>query len=71
MELEEQQTKKMRSISLSNDTTRTQIIKISEDSLLPQKGAVRKSPVFLLQLDESIDVAACAQLLVYPRYYDG
>ncbi|XP_055505557.1 protein FAM200C-like [Leucoraja erinacea] len=34
-------------------------------------SAVKSSPVYSLQLDDTTDVASCSQLLVYVRYLDG
>uniref|UniRef100_UPI00358E5144 protein FAM200C-like n=1 Tax=Myxine glutinosa TaxID=7769 RepID=UPI00358E5144 len=43
---------------------------MSNDILLQVVSAVKSSPVYSLQLDESTDVASCSQLLVYVRYLD-
>lgn len=43
---------------------------MSEDILLQVVSAVKSSPVYSLQLDESTDVASCSQLIVYVRYLD-
>ena len=65
--LGEQQSNKLRSISLSNDTVKNRISDMSEDILLQVVTAVKSSPVYSLQLDESTDVESCAQLIVYVR----
>ena len=44
---------------------------MNEDILLQVVTAVKNSPVYSLQLDESTDVASCSQLLVYVRYLDS
>lgn len=44
---------------------------MSEDILLQVVVAVKSSPVYARQLNESTDVALCSQLLVYIRYLDG
>ncbi|XP_068229447.1 protein FAM200C-like [Palaemon carinicauda] len=43
---------------------------MSDDIMLQVVAAVRCSPVYSLQLDESTDVASCSQLIVYVRYLD-
>ena len=77
--LGEQQSNKFRQISLSNDTVKSlsndtvksRISDTSNDILLQVVSAPKSSPVYLLQLDESTDVASCSQLLVCVRYLDG
>ncbi|XP_068205374.1 protein FAM200C-like [Palaemon carinicauda] len=60
----------MRAISLSNDTVSSRILDMSDEIMLQVVAAVRSSPVYSLQLDESTDVASCSQLIVYVRYLD-
>ncbi|XP_076348017.1 protein FAM200C-like [Tachypleus tridentatus] len=43
---------------------------MNEDILLQVVTAVKSSPVYSLQLDESTDVASCSQLIVYIHYRD-
>ena len=62
---------KLNEISLSNDTVKKRIPKMSKDILLQVVEEVRSSPLFSLQLDESTDISSCAQLLVYARYIFG
>ena len=62
---------KLRSISLSNDAVKNRISDMSEDILLQVVTAVKSSPAYSLQLDESTDVESCAQLIVYVRYLEG
>ena len=69
--LGEEQSKKMTSISLSNDTIRSRISEMSDDILQQVVASVKSSPMYSLQLDESTDVANCAQLLVFVRYLEA
>ena len=62
---------KMAQISLSNDTVKSRISEMSADILAQTVKAVKESPVYSLQLDESTDVSSCSQLVVYCRYFDG
>eukprot|EP00106_Octopus_bimaculoides_P017669 XP_014785111.1 PREDICTED: SCAN domain-containing protein 3-like [Octopus bimaculoides] len=68
--LGEQQAHQLRAISLSNDTVKNQILDMSENILLQVVTAVKSSPVYSLQLDESTDVASCSQFLVHVHYLD-
>ncbi|XP_076348023.1 protein FAM200C-like [Tachypleus tridentatus] len=43
---------------------------MNEDILLQVVTAVKSSPVYSLQLDESTDFASCSQLIVYVHYRD-
>ena len=63
--------KEIEAISISNDTVKSRISDLSEDILLQVVAAVKSSPVYSLQLDESTDVASCSQLFVYVRYFEG
>ena len=64
----EEKSNTLKKISLSNDTVKKRISEMSQDILLQVVEEVRSSPRFSLQLDESIDISSCAQLLVYARY---
>ena len=59
---------KMRQISLSNDTIQRRISDMSEDVKEQVINEMKTSPLFSLQVDETTDVASCAQLLVFVRY---
>lgn len=62
--------KKIEDISLSNNTIKSRIDKMSydvEDQLLHK---LKKSPYFGMQCDESTDVSQCSQLLNFVRYFD-
>ena len=69
--LGEKQSVKFKMISLSNDTIRSRIQDMSHDVLEQIVSSVKDSPIFSLQLDESTDVASCAQLIVFVRYISG
>nr|XP_056706361.1 zinc finger BED domain-containing protein 5-like [Euleptes europaea] len=62
--------KKLSAISLPNDTVRRRIDDMSADILDQVIQEIKSAPlpIFSIQLDESTDVANCAQLLVYVRY---
>ncbi|XP_055489425.1 lipoxygenase homology domain-containing protein 1-like [Leucoraja erinacea] len=53
------------------EQVKSRISYMSNDILLQVVSAVKSSPVYSLQLDESKDVASCSQLLVYVCYLDG
>lgn len=68
--LNEESKKKFQQISLSNDTVRTRIEKMShnvEEQLIVK---ILQSPYFALQCDETTDVSQCAQLLTFVRFLD-
>ena len=60
--------KKMQQLFLSDKTIRRRISKMSIDVKEQIINEVKNSPLFSFQLDESTDVASCAQLLVFVRY---
>ena len=62
--------RKLNDISLSDNTVQRRIYDLSEDIKTQVIEQIKESPSgwFLLQLDESTDVASCAQLLVFVRY---
>ena len=57
----------------SNDTVCRQIVDMSDDVKQQMIAELKKAPFgkFAIQLDESTDVTACAQLLVFVRYVSG
>lgn len=63
----EKQANKIKSIPLSNDTVSRRINDMSYDTKEQLVRAIRGSPCFGIQLDESTDVAGLAQLIVFVR----
>ena len=63
---------KLDNVSLSNNTVKRRIEEMSAD-IEDQIVLAVKSSIFgfSIQLDESVDVTNCSQLLVYVRYIDG
>ena len=66
--LGEEESKKMKQISLSNDTIKNRIDEMSDNIKGQVVSKILSSPLFALQPDESTDVANIAQLLVFCRY---
>ncbi|XP_068227396.1 zinc finger BED domain-containing protein 5-like [Palaemon carinicauda] len=64
---------KVTSVPLSNDTVHRRIVDMSEDVKQQVIAELKEASLgkFAIQLDESTDVAACAQLLVFVRYVTG
>jgi len=62
---------KINKISLSNNTIKNRIEDMSKNILDTVLNEIKSSPFFVLQLDESTDVASCSQLLVYVQYIKG
>ena len=63
-----EQAKKLSLISLSNNTIQRRISSMSTDIKSQVVEELKMSSQFVLQMDESTDVTAYAQLLVYIRY---
>ena len=59
---------KMMQVSLSNDTVKSRICDMSCKFKSQLLAKVKASPVFAIQLDESVDVENLSQLLVFVRY---
>uniref|UniRef100_A0A9J7YY69 DUF4371 domain-containing protein n=1 Tax=Cyprinus carpio carpio TaxID=630221 RepID=A0A9J7YY69_CYPCA len=59
---------KLDSVPLSDNTISRRISDMAQDVKEQVLYSVRNSPFFALQIDESTDVASCAQLLTYVRY---
>ncbi|XP_068206277.1 zinc finger BED domain-containing protein 5-like [Palaemon carinicauda] len=59
---------KMKKVSLSNDTVKSRIFDMSCNIKSQLLAKVKASPVFAIQLDESVDVANLSQLIVFVRY---
>lgn len=58
----------IKSVPVSNDTVGRRIIALSLDVKTELLVRVKNSPLFAIQLDETIDVTNCAQLMVFVRY---
>ncbi|KAF7643440.1 hypothetical protein LDENG_00239380 [Lucifuga dentata] len=59
---------KLNTIPLSDNTIQRRISDMASDVKEQVLDNIRESPFFSIQLDESTDVANCAQLMVYVRY---
>ena len=60
---------KMMQVSLSNDTVKSRICDMSCNIKSQLLAKVKASPVFAIQLNESVDVENLSQLLVFVRYF--
>jgi hypothetical protein len=63
----EKEVVKIKNIPHSNDTIRRRIDKMSQDKSLEKNYSEETVP---LQLDETICISNCAQLVVFVRYID-
>ncbi|XP_060790841.1 zinc finger BED domain-containing protein 5-like [Neoarius graeffei] len=59
---------KLDTISMSDNTIQRRISDMAYDVKEQVINCVRQSPIHAIQLDESTDVAHCAQLMVYVRF---
>ena len=66
--LGETSAKKIQQVSLSNDTIKRHISRMSTDVKQQIMHEIKAFSMFSIQLDESVDVASCSQLLVFVRY---
>ncbi|KAL1463829.1 hypothetical protein WDU94_015538 [Cyamophila willieti] len=62
---------KLQQISLSNDTVKNGIEKMSCDVEEQLIDKIKKAPYFALQCDETTDVSQYSQLLVFVRFFDS
>ena len=72
--LGEDNVKKLAPLSISNNTVHRRIVDMSEYVKLQVVSEMKTAPLglFSIQLDESTDVASCAQLFYFARYiHDG
>ncbi|XP_072311404.1 zinc finger BED domain-containing protein 5-like [Eucyclogobius newberryi] len=61
----------MKQVSLSNDTVKSRIFDMSCNIKSQLLAKVKASPVFAIQLDESVDGANLYQLIVFVQYVHG
>ena len=61
---------KLDTIPVSDNTIQRRISDMAYDVKEQVVNSVRKSPIHAIQLDESTDVAYCAQLMVYVRFIE-
>ncbi|XP_072387391.1 protein FAM200C-like [Diabrotica undecimpunctata] len=66
-----QSKQKLSQISVSDNTVKRRIDDMAEDIQNQVVDAVKQSPFFAIQLDESTDIAQCSQLIVYVRYIEN
>ena len=59
---------KIKQVSLSNDTVKSRIDDMACNIKSKLVANLKASPVFAIQLDESVDVANLSQLMVFVRY---
>ena len=64
---QKQAQRKFSKCHLSNDTIKRRISLMSTDVKQQVMHEIKASPLFSIQLDESVDVASCSQLLVDVR----
>ena len=57
--------KKLRTLSLSDNTVQCRITEMSEDIKCQVLENIKNSPTFALQLDESTDVGSCSGYGLY------
>lgn len=62
---------KLSQIPLSDNTVKRRIDDMAKDIKNQVIVAIKKSPFFAIQLDESTDIAQCSHLLVYVRYIEN
>ena len=67
----EKECKKLDAISLSNNTVKRLIADKSNDVLQQIVNQVKKSSLYWIQLDESIDIAGLPQISVFIRYINN
>ena len=59
---------KLKLVSLSNDTIKKQIIKMSDDIEYQLFEKIKSSPYYSIRLDESTYISNAALLLIFVRY---
>ena len=58
----------MKQVSLSNNTAKNRINDMASDIQSQLIATIKASPVFGIQLDESVDIANLSQLMLFVRY---
>ncbi|XP_072382673.1 protein FAM200C-like [Diabrotica undecimpunctata] len=66
-----QSKQKFSQIPLSDKTVKRRIDDMVEDIQNQVVDAVKQSPLFAIQLNESTDIAQCSQITVYVRYIEN
>ena len=64
----EEMVSKLGIIPLSNNTVHRRICDMCEDITAQNIAAIKESPWHAIQLDESTDIASCAQLMIWIRF---
>ena len=59
---------KMKQVSLSNNTVKNRIDDMASDIKSQLTAKIKPSPVFGIQLDESVDIVNLSQLMMFVRY---
>ena len=59
---------KMKQVSLSNNSVKNRIDDMASDIKSQLTAMIKPSPVFGIQLDESVDIASLSQLMMFVRY---
>ena len=66
--LGEKSSKKVNTISVSNNTVHCRISQLSDDIKEEVIQEIKRAGLFCIQLDESTDVQFCSQILAFVRF---